>query len=81
MKDSSVDMQNKFLVAAQQIDGQLQNQHAHEVQQRQRAAAALQQWSYQQQVLANQRAAVNAMNAPKTINCQYVGNTAQCQQF
>jgi hypothetical protein len=45
--------------------GALQNQHQFEVQQRQRAAEAFQQWSYQQQALANQQRAINAMNHPR----------------
>ena len=60
--------------------GAATNQHAFEVQQRQHAAAAFQRWNHQQQVLANQRQAIDAMNAPRTTNCQYIGNTAQCRR-
>jgi hypothetical protein len=51
------------------------------MEQRQRAAAAFQQWAYQQQVLANQRAAIAAANKPTTINCSYAGTTAQCTSY
>jgi hypothetical protein len=68
----------KLSQAGQQIDAQLQNQHQAEIAQRQQAAAAIQQWSYQQQVLANQRAAINAVNRPVITNCNYVGTTASC---
>ena len=79
LKDLQTQHQANGTRAGHQITAQLQNQHAFEVQQRQHAAAAFQQWANQQEELANQRQAINAMNAPRTINCQYVGNTAQCQ--
>ena len=78
-KDLGTQLQANGTRAEMQVAAQLQNQHAFEVQQRQQAAAAFQQWTHQQQVLANQQQAINAMNAPRTINCQYAGNTAQCQ--
>jgi len=77
-KNISTRTQARMLQADTQISSQLQNQHQFELEQRQRAAAAMQQWSYQQQVLANQQQAINAMNQPRTINCNYFGNTAQC---
>ena len=79
LKDLGTQLQLNGNRAEIQIAAQLQNQHAFEVQQRQHAAAAFQQWNHQQQVLANQRQAIDAMNAPRTTNCQYIGNTAQCQ--
>jgi hypothetical protein len=80
-KDLATRWQAKIIQADAQVVSQLQNQHQVEVEQRQRAADALQQWSYQQQALANQQRAINAMNQPRTINCNYFGNTAQCNSF
>ena len=62
------------------IASQLQNEHQYEMEQRQRAAASLQQWAYQQQVLENQRlqvmaqghdAAMAAMRPSPVITCNY----------
>lgn len=64
-----------------QIDQQLANAHAYEVQQRQAALSALSQWAYQQQVLAQQQQMINAMNRPVMTNCQYVGPTLNCTSF
>jgi hypothetical protein len=48
------------------------DQHQFEIEQRQRAAAAMQQWAYQQQLL-------NKMNPQlPLITCNYIGNTATC---
>jgi hypothetical protein len=60
-----------------EITAQLQNQHQFEMEQRHRAAAAMDQWMYQQQVLANQRLAISQASAPRmtTINCSYGGTT------
>ena len=80
-KDLNTRYQARITQADAQVVSQLQNQHQVEVEQRQRAAAALQQWSYQQQALANQQQAINAINQPRTINCSYMGNTAQCNSF
>ena len=48
-------------------------QHA-ELQQRAAAAMALQQWSYQQQVL-------NSLNRPTTTNCALTGGFINCQNY
>jgi hypothetical protein len=80
-KNIATQIQAKLILADGQVSAQLQNQHQFEVQQRQRAAEAFQQWSYQQQVIANQQRAINAMNQPRTINCNYFGNTAQSNSF
>jgi hypothetical protein len=77
-KTGATQLTLKLNQAGQQIDAQLQNQHQLEIEQRQQAAAAIQQWSYQQQALANQRAAINAANRPIMTNCNYTGTTANC---
>jgi hypothetical protein len=77
-KDGATRMQQRMVQGNAQIASQLQNQHQFELEQRQRAAAAFQQWAYQQQALAVQQQAINAANRPRTINCNYYGNTATC---
>jgi hypothetical protein len=80
-KALSAQRSGRFVAADAQIASNLENQHQNELAHRQRAAAAMQQWSYQQQQLANQRALIDAVNAPRstTINCNYYGNSAQCR--
>jgi hypothetical protein len=80
-RDITTQTQGKLVQANMQIGSQLQNQHQYEVQQRQRAAEAFAQWSYQQQQLNQQQQMINAVNRPRTINCDYFGNTAQCNSF
>jgi hypothetical protein len=77
-QDIKVRAQQKTTQANAQVASQLQNQHQFEIEQRQRAAAAFQQWAYQQQALAVQQQAINAANRPRTINCNYYGSTATC---
>ena len=77
-RDLTTEAATKMARADSQINAGLQNQHAIEIEQRQRAAAAFQQWSYQQQVLQQQQQIINVINRPTTINCNYVGNNAQC---
>jgi hypothetical protein len=81
LKEIGVAAQGKMAQADVQIVTGLANQHMGEIAQRQRAAAAFQQWAYQQQVLYQQQQAINAINSPRTINCNYFGNTARCNSF
>jgi hypothetical protein len=71
----------KVAQANAQIASQLANRHQFELEQRERASAALRQWAYQQQVLANQQQAISSMKQPTTINCNYVGSTLQCNSL
>src|ERR1700737_1213700 len=66
----SVESQTRFTQASMQINGQLQNQHQSEMEQRQRAAAAMSQWALQQQAIAAQQQAIDVANRPRTINLQ-----------
>jgi hypothetical protein len=77
-KADSLESQTRFTQASMQINGQLQNQHQSEMEQRQRAAAAMSQWALQQQAIAAQQQAIDAANRPRTINCNYYGNSATC---
>lgn len=80
-KELTAQSQSQLAEANVRIGTQLQNQHAFEIEQRQRAMASLQQWSYQQQVLNNQQQYIDSLNKPRTINCRYVGTTLQCNSF
>jgi hypothetical protein len=78
----------KHTEARTRVAAQLQGEHQFEVEQRQRAAAAMQQWAYQQQQLNQQQQMINAMDRPQTmihppqtINCNYSGSTATCNSF
>jgi hypothetical protein len=64
-----------------EIAANLQITHEQELARRAAVGNALQQWSFQQQALANQRAAVDALNRPRTMNCRYLGPTVNCTQF
>jgi hypothetical protein len=56
------------------IDRDLAVAQQAELQQRAAAAMALQQWSYQQQVL-------NSLNRPTTTNCSVTGGLINCQSY
>ena len=64
-----------------QIDSQLQGRDRLEVQQRQRAAAAMEQWTSQQQQLYRQHRVADAARQPHLINCNYAGDAANCASF
>ena len=64
-----------------EIASTLELSHEQELAQRARISSALQQWSFQQQLLSNQRDAIGAMNRPHTLNCRYVGPTVSCTSF
>ncbi len=70
---------------ASQVRSQNESQSALDMEQRQRAAAAIEQWAHQQQMLANQEQAIFAESQPHTttISCNYYGNgnTARCSLF
>jgi hypothetical protein len=70
--------QEKVLQANTQISAELNNQHYAELEERERAAAAFQEWASQQQQIALQAQAIATMNRPRVINCSYLGATAQC---
>jgi hypothetical protein len=63
------------------IGKNLNQAHNAEVARYQAASAALAQWGYQQQVLAQNQQAINAMNRPRMTNCQYVGTYLSCTTF
>jgi hypothetical protein len=75
------DRQSEVSAIARTIDQGLAQSHNAEVSQRQAAAAALQNWSYQQQILQQNQQAINAANRPRMTNCQYVGTYLNCTSF
>ena len=85
-KTASEQIRQQFAAVDMQIKSELQNEHQFELAQRQRAAASLQQWAYQQQVLENQRIAASGQahaaamaSRPVTCNFNQMGpNTMTC---
>lgn len=64
-----------------QIVQQLQAAHQYEVQNRAAAAAALQQWSFQQQLLQQNQQLINSLQRPAMTNCQFTGNQMHCTTY
>jgi hypothetical protein len=61
----------KLQEAEARIHGGLEHDHEAEMAQRQRAVNAMAEWSAQQQ-------AIQAANQPRTTNCNFIGNSANC---
>jgi hypothetical protein len=76
-----IDTGSKMVTAGSAIQQNLERGHNAELAQRQRASAAMSNWVYQQQILAQNQQAINAMNRPRMTNCQYVGAYLQCTTF
>jgi hypothetical protein len=59
-----------------QVQSREENHSQPDLEQRQRATAAMEQWAHQQQILANQQQAIFAGSQPRitTISCNYHGN-------
>jgi hypothetical protein len=70
--------QQKYAQVNTQITSQLQGQHQFELEHRQRAAAAMQQWAAQQQQIALQQQTIAAANRPRVIHCNYFMDSATC---
>jgi len=64
-----------------QIDSQVQTPAQFEAQQRQRAAAAMEQWTSQQQQLYRRDRMADAARQPRMINCDFSGDAANCTSF
>lgn len=64
-----------------QIVQQLQAAHEYEVQNRAAAAAALQQWSFQQQLLLQNQQLINSLHGSAMTNCQFIGNQMRCTTY
>ena len=64
-----------------QIDSQVHGRARFEAQQRQRAAAAMEQWTSQQQQLYRRDRMADAARQPRMINCDFSGDAANCTSF
>src|SRR5262249_33449975 len=64
-----------------QIDSQVHGRAQFEAQQRQRAAAAMEQWTSQQQQLYRRDRMADAARQPRMINCDFSGDAANCTSF
>ena len=71
-------LQSEWNSVATNIIQQLDSAHQSELQNRQRAAAAMQQWNYQQQQLLQNQQLINSVNRPIMTNCSYIGNNINC---
>jgi hypothetical protein len=71
---------DEWNAVANGIYQQLQTSYQIEMANRQRAAAAMQQWNYQQQLQQNQQL-INSLNRPTTTNCYQVGNNINCTNY
>ena len=72
------DLQSEWNSVAKNIAQQLESANQSELLNRQRAAAAMQQWSYQQQLLLQNQQLINSVNRPIMTNCNYIGNSINC---
>lgn len=71
----------KMQATSAQIQQQLGQAHNYEMAERRAAASAFRQWSYQQQLLNNQRQLIQQQSAPRMTTCNYVGTNLSCTTF
>lgn len=64
-----------------QMDRELQASHKAEVDQYKEAAKAILIWSEQQHAMYQRQKLIEAINRPRTTNCQYIGNRVTCTTF
>jgi len=74
-------MDPEFRQIGKRITSQRNHLHQYEVSRRQRAAQALQSWSYQQKVLDALQQLTIKKSYSSIMNCKYTGNTVSCIQF
>jgi hypothetical protein len=70
-----------FTEVSMQINQELRNAHAFELQQRAAAALSLQQWAYQEQLLQQHQQVINSLNRPTYTNCRFIGNNVNCTSY
>jgi hypothetical protein len=63
------------------INKELAENHNYEMQNRQRAALLMQNWSAQQQQLYQNQMLYNNLNRPRYTNCNVFGNTVNCSTY
>jgi hypothetical protein len=85
LKQADTQIASQIASQAQSRNENQSQQESEQREQRQRATAAIEQWSHQQQILANQQQAMFADSQPRitTISCSYFGNgnMATCSLF
>jgi len=67
--------------AGARISQQLETSHQAEPADRQRAAAAMRQWNYQQTLIWETQQMSNSTSIPTVTNCEYLGNSIRCTSF
>ena len=65
----------------QQMDRELRAAHKAEVDEYKEAAKAILIWSEQQHAMYRQQKLIEAINRPRTTNCQYIGRRVSCTTF
>lgn len=78
---AKIEAKRQFTAAGMAVNQGLARSHSAELARRQRAVQALAQWSQQQQMIYQQQQMINAMNAPRTTNCRYIGAHLNCTTF
>ncbi len=81
LEQNSAQHQKEWDVAISNINSALANDHNYEMQSRQQAAAAIQNWSLQQQQINQNQMMLNNLNRPRTTNCNMIGNSVNCTSY
>lgn len=81
LQQNSAQHQKEWDLAINNINSALANDHNYELQSRQQAAAALQNWSLQQQQIYQNQMMLNNLNRPRTTNCNMIGNNVNCTSY
>ena len=81
IQDSRSQFDREWVSAWSAIDKELAENHNYEMQNRQRAALIMQNWSAQQQQLYQNQMLYNNLNRPRYTNCNVFGNTVNCSTY
>ncbi|MBN9516285.1 MAG: hypothetical protein J0H97_22970 [Alphaproteobacteria bacterium] len=72
---------DQAMAIARQMDRELQAAHKAEVDEYKEAAKAILIWSEQQHAMYQRQKLIEAINRPRTTNCQYIGKRVTCTTF
>lgn len=72
---------DQAMAIARQMDRELQAAHKAEVDEYKEAAKAILIWSEQQHAMYQRQKLIEAINRPRTTNCQYIGKRVSCTTF
>lgn len=81
LQDARSQFDREWSSAMASINKELAENHSYEIQNRQRAALIMQNWSAQQQQLYQNQMLYNNLNRPKYTNCNVLGNTVNCSTY